>query len=282
MAHMTTQWIVVLRETGATDHGVRSPPCRNVQYRRILVTLAERPHPFPSRTRKLSSPAPKILRGQPFGKIGRRQDFCVSGLCGSRGAVVDGPRCRPAASPGRDTLHDMEEPATDEPRDPRAATLVCPFLVSAAGPWRSAEPARDHRCARLTRSTHIEPTHQRRYCLASGGPGCPHYVPVRAKSRFVSTLPVVVDRGPLTATLEKGGVRRLAAPATVVIVGAALGALLLSRGPGAPGPAPGGSMASTPGASTQSAAAASPPASAAPSPSPAPTASSLPSPTQGG
>src|SRR3954469_7662224 len=46
----------------------------------ILVTLAERPHPFPSRTRKLSSPAPKILRGQPFGKIGRRQDFCVTGI----------------------------------------------------------------------------------------------------------------------------------------------------------------------------------------------------------
>src|SRR3954454_13779959 len=45
----------------------------------ILVTSAERPHPFPSRTRKLSSPAPKILRGQPFGKIGRRQDFCVFG-----------------------------------------------------------------------------------------------------------------------------------------------------------------------------------------------------------
>ena len=175
----------------------------------------------------------------------------------------------------------MEEPATDEPRDPRVATLVCPFLVSAAGPWRSAEPARDHRCSRLTRSTHIEPTHQRRYCLGSGGPGCPHYVPARADSRFVSTLPVIVDRGPLTATLEKDGVRRLAAPATVVIVGAALGALLLSRGPGAPGPASGGSVASTPGASTQSAAAASPPASAAPSPSPAPTASSLPSPTQG-
>src|ERR1035437_8845105 len=42
-----------------------------------LVTLAERPHPFPSRTRQLSSPAPKILRGQPFGKIGRRRGFCV-------------------------------------------------------------------------------------------------------------------------------------------------------------------------------------------------------------
>jgi hypothetical protein len=49
-----------------------------IQTHEILVTLAERPHPFPSRTRKLSSPAPKILRGQPFGKIGRRQDFCVN------------------------------------------------------------------------------------------------------------------------------------------------------------------------------------------------------------
>src|SRR3954453_14108865 len=45
----------------------------------IPVTLAGRPHPFPSRTRKLSSPAPKILRGQPFGKIGRRRDCCVYG-----------------------------------------------------------------------------------------------------------------------------------------------------------------------------------------------------------
>ena len=174
----------------------------------------------------------------------------------------------------------MEEPATDEPRDPRDAKLVCPFLVSAAGPWRSAEPARDHRCSRLARSTSIEPGHQRRYCLGSGGPGCPHYVPARADSRFVSTLPVIVDRGPLTANLEQHGVRRLAAPAAVVVVGAALGALLLTRGPSAPGPTPGGSVASTPGASTQSVAAASPPASTAPSPSPAATASPLPSPTQ--
>jgi hypothetical protein len=62
----------------------RSRP-NNIQTQRILVTLAERPYPFPSRTRKSSSPAPKILRGQPFGKIGRRQDFCVSGV----GPAVD-------------------------------------------------------------------------------------------------------------------------------------------------------------------------------------------------
>jgi hypothetical protein len=43
------------------------------QTHEILVTPAERPYPFPSRTRKSSSPAPKILRGQPLGKIGRRR-----------------------------------------------------------------------------------------------------------------------------------------------------------------------------------------------------------------
>ncbi len=37
------------------------------------VTIAKRVHPFPSRTRKLSSSAPMILEGQPSGKIGRRR-----------------------------------------------------------------------------------------------------------------------------------------------------------------------------------------------------------------
>ena len=38
-----------------------------------LVPLAVRVHPFPFRTRKLSSPAPKILVWRRTGKIGRRQ-----------------------------------------------------------------------------------------------------------------------------------------------------------------------------------------------------------------
>src|SRR6266571_2442593 len=37
------------------------------------VTIAKRVHPFPSRTRKLSSSALTILWGQPHGKIGRRR-----------------------------------------------------------------------------------------------------------------------------------------------------------------------------------------------------------------
>src|SRR5260370_5382320 len=37
------------------------------------VAIAKRVHPFPSRTRKLSSSALTILWGQPHGKIGRRR-----------------------------------------------------------------------------------------------------------------------------------------------------------------------------------------------------------------
>ena len=36
-----------------------------------LVMMTQRSHPFPCRTRKLSSAVPKILGGKPPGKIGR-------------------------------------------------------------------------------------------------------------------------------------------------------------------------------------------------------------------
>ena len=48
--------------------------------KRSPVTFAERPYPFPSRTRKSSSPAPKILRGQLLGKIGRRRALWHPGV----------------------------------------------------------------------------------------------------------------------------------------------------------------------------------------------------------
>ena len=70
--------IVILRSAPAS-HSATPVAAVIIQTHTIPVTLAERPHPFPSRTRKLSSPAPKILRGQPFGKIGRRRDCCVNG-----------------------------------------------------------------------------------------------------------------------------------------------------------------------------------------------------------
>ena len=98
---------------------------KHVQTQRIPVTLAERPHPFPSRTRKLSSPAPKILRGQPFGKIGRRRDFCVSGNwsgAGCRARLSGGRQSRPVScphDPGREG-----DPPADRPSPHRASRYL--------------------------------------------------------------------------------------------------------------------------------------------------------------
>ena len=59
-----TAEIEVQTHTSAGPSGWRSRSRpHDIETHEILVTLAERPHPFPSRTRQLSSPAPKILRG---------------------------------------------------------------------------------------------------------------------------------------------------------------------------------------------------------------------------
>ena len=51
----------------------------NILYyqKKYLVSLEVRSHPFPFRTRKLSSPSPKILDWRRSGKIGRCQNFCT-------------------------------------------------------------------------------------------------------------------------------------------------------------------------------------------------------------
>ena len=47
------------------------------------MAIAERSHPFPFRTRKLSSPAPMVLHGRLCGRVGRRR-ILTSTLLGSR------------------------------------------------------------------------------------------------------------------------------------------------------------------------------------------------------
>jgi LysM repeat protein len=182
----------------------------------------------------------------------------------------------------------MDQPAPDALDEAKAASpgiVACPFLVSAAGPWRSATPARDHRCSRAAIGTRLDLDHQRQFCLGSGGPGCPRFVAARAPGGLATMLPVVLDRGPLGVNLERSGLRRLAAPATVVVVGAALGAFLLARGPGAPGSASGNGVAGStarpstrPTAMPSSAAVTAAP-SEVPVPTPAPSRSPLPSST---
>jgi hypothetical protein len=46
---------------------------------RSPVAIAAESHPFPSRTRKLSPPAPMVLGGKPPGRVGRRRILCDRG-----------------------------------------------------------------------------------------------------------------------------------------------------------------------------------------------------------
>ena len=161
------------------------------------VTLAERPHPFPSRTRKLSSPAPKILRGQPFGKIGRRQDL----LRYRASAPVDPPGASRSGGPGRPRYPRRDDRPTGEPtrraalprqrRPPRdrvagATGLAVPRGLSlpasrprAAG--AAPTPRREHRCARrCSRPPRSPSDKQRQLCLvAAHGAARPTSRPAR-------------------------------------------------------------------------------------------------------
>ena len=48
------------------------------RFHRFPVVIAAKLHPIPSRTRKLSSPAPMVLHGRPCGRVGRRRIFLGS------------------------------------------------------------------------------------------------------------------------------------------------------------------------------------------------------------
>src|SRR5665213_4443138 len=49
--------------------------CSQRGQKRFPVAMAAGIHPFPSRTRKLSSPAPMVLGGRPPGRVGRRRNI---------------------------------------------------------------------------------------------------------------------------------------------------------------------------------------------------------------
>ena len=119
----------------------------------IPVTLAERNHPFPSRTRKLSSPAPKILGGQPPGKIGRRRDNYLSGPISAHAA----------RSPTRGYSFGVDR--------------VCPYLTLATdrrAVSESFDP--EHRCQATDPTTSPDRIHQGRYCLTADHLECPIFV----------------------------------------------------------------------------------------------------------
>ena len=103
--------------------------------KRSPVTVAERPYPFPSRTRKSSSPAPKILRGQLLGKIGRRRALWHPGEFFSSHASNQPPRIGHIRA--RVGYPDRVNDAQLNP---------CPWLLDDAGSIQPDRPRRLSRC----------------------------------------------------------------------------------------------------------------------------------------
>ena len=103
--------------------------------KRSPVTVAERPYPFPSRTRKSSSPAPKILRGQLLGKIGRRRALWHPGESFSAHASNQPPRIGHIRA--RVGYPDRVNDAQIKP---------CPWLLDEAGSIQPDRPRRLSRC----------------------------------------------------------------------------------------------------------------------------------------
>jgi LysM repeat protein len=167
------------------------------------------------------------------------------------------------------------------PESAAAALAACPHLASVDGSWHGAAPSRAHRC-RLLAAGRPTLDRQRAHCLTSAHPACPTWLeahgdegPRQRPGPFVPMSPVVLEGAGFSLPSE-AATRRLAAPATVVVVGVAVGALILARGPLAPGSSGAGDNGASP-----TLAATLTPATAAPSggPTPAPTAAPTQRPT---
>lgn len=220
------------------------------------MTLAERPYPFPSRTRKSSSPAPKILRGQPFGKIGRRRDLCVSGRNHS------GRRRRLSGLSFRFDEHfagSMTASSATVPTPPaHAAELtaaVCPYLLAADGGWRASTAVREHRCTAVMPATPIAAEKQARLCLTAAHRSCATFLAATGVSEtsgsstgrlapldhsgaraIVRTTPLVLDHGRVRFTVPAlRGEPRLGQMVLLGLMGIAFVAILFARLPAGPG-----------------------------------------------
>ena len=174
----------------------------------------------------------------------------------------------------------MIERPTAPPAAPEAATAAleaCPHLVSVDGSWHGAAPSRAHRC-RLLASGRPTLDRQREHCLAPAHVVCPTWLeshgdagPRERPGPYVPMTTVILE-GPGLGLPSEAAARRMVAPATVVVVGVALGALVLARGPLAPPTSGAGDGGPSPTATA---------AGAHTAPTAAPGTESTPAPTQG-
>lgn len=143
-------------------------------------------------------------------------------------------------------------PVTASPTAPPTGA-VCPYLLAVDGRWRSAAPAREHRCTAVAPAAVITIDKQRRLCLADGHGGCATYRaatgatldvdqdPVPLVARTVSrplprTAPLVLDHGRVPVAVGSlRGDRGLAQGALLLLMIVAFAAIVVARLSGPPG-----------------------------------------------
>ena len=163
----------------------RSQP-KHIQTQKILVTLAERPHPFPSRTRKLSSPAPKI-REAAFRENRSSPDLVLPGNFGprpmamlARMTTADADRPRPAATQGRRRQPSMPWRGTASTvRGDTAADRANPRAARSWSPRRGRRldiPTRDHAVVAVSPAAPALAREAARLCLTPAHTGCATYL----------------------------------------------------------------------------------------------------------
>jgi LysM repeat protein len=158
-----------------------------------------------------------------------------------------------ARAPGSYSARMIERPAAPSaaPEPVAAALAACPHLVSVDGAWHGTAPSRAHRC-RLLAAGRPTLDRQRAHCLTAAYTTCPTWLeahgdegPRTRPGPFLPMTPVVLEGAGLRLP-SHAAARRLVGPATVIVVGIALGALVLTRGPLAPGSSEAGDDGASP------------------------------------
>lgn len=201
-------------------------------------------------------------------------------------------------------------PITTSPTAP-ATHAVCPYLLAPEGRWRSASPAREHRCTAVVPGAILAAEKQRRLCLVNEHLGCATYLvatgaadagpragaaaaPRPAGRGLVRTAPLLLDHGRLPVSVQSiARERGLGQGALLVLMAVAFAAIFVARlssggsadsggvlaGVGTPGPSASADPASLTVEPTSGASPASTLVPTAVEPTPAPSASPSAAPT---
>jgi LysM repeat protein len=147
--------------------------------------------------------------------------------------------------------------ATPAPTVPGVA-VVCPYLLAEDGRWRSASPAREHRCTAVAPPSVLAADKQRRLCLVADHVSCatfqvatghgdligaaddhrPPRVSGSAGREIVRTAPLVLDHGRFAIVPAISADRRIGQAALLGLMAIAFAAILVARvssGTGGPG-----------------------------------------------